>query len=98
AIAYVPEGSVTLRTAGDSRGWSITVEDTGAGLPADLATSAGTRFARSRAMPGAGSGLGLAIARGVAERHGGSLRLEPGAGGKGLRATVWWPRDGELST
>ena len=92
AIAYVPRGSVTLRSAGDGQGWSITVEDTGPGLPADLATSAGTRFARSRATPGSGSGLGLAIARGVAERHGGGLRLEPGRAGEGLRATIWWPR------
>lgn len=92
AIAYVPQGSVTLAAAGDALGWSMTVEDTGPGLPANLRTQAGSRFARGGEAGAAGSGLGLAIARSIAERHGGVLRLEPGAGERGLRATVWWPR------
>lgn len=92
AIAYVPRGSVTLAAAGDGLGWSLSVEDTGPGLPADLRTSAGSRFVRSGHATGGGSGLGLAIARSVAQRHGGVLRLEPGRHGSGLRATLWWPR------
>jgi two-component system sensor histidine kinase TctE len=91
AIAYVPQGSITLAAAGDGSGWAITVEDTGPGLPANLRTKAGSRFTRSGDAAGAGSGLGLAIARSIAERHGGQLRLEAGPGGGGLHATVWWP-------
>ena len=42
--------------------------------------SAGTR--------GEGNGLGLAIAREIARVHHGDLELGPGAGGRGLRASV----------
>lgn len=92
AVAYLPHGSVTLRAAGDRLGWSLSVEDTGPGLPRDLQARAGTRFARGQGGRGEGSGLGLAIARAIATRHAGALGLEPGAGGHGLCATLWWPR------
>lgn len=92
AVAHVPEGSITLRAAGDRLGWSLTVEDTGPGLPADLQSSAGTRFVRARGAAAGGSGLGLAIARAIAARHGGVLRMENPEGSQGLRATLWWPR------
>jgi two-component system sensor histidine kinase TctE len=93
AVAYVPRGgSVTLRAAGDAMGWSVTVEDSGPGLPADLQPRAGTRFARAAGAAPTGSGLGLAIARSIAARHGGVLRLEAAAHGSGLAATLWWPR------
>jgi two-component system sensor histidine kinase TctE len=92
AVAYVPAGSVTLRSAGDALGWSLAVEDSGPGMPADLQARAGTRFARGHGGRGGGSGLGLAIASAIAARHAGTLRLEAGAQGRGLRATLWWPR------
>jgi two-component system sensor histidine kinase TctE len=95
AVAHVPAGSITLRTAGDGLGWSIAVEDTGPGLPADLQSAAGTRFLRARSVQAGGSGLGLAIARAIAARHGGVLRLETPASGRGLLATLWWPRPDE---
>jgi two-component system sensor histidine kinase TctE len=92
AVAYVPAGSVTLRCAGDALGWSLAVVDTGPGMPADLQARAGTRFARGHGAGAGGSGLGLAIAASIAARHGGALRLEAGAQGQGLCATLWWPR------
>lgn len=92
AIAYAPGARVTLRSAGDALGWSLTVEDDGPGLPADIAHSAGGRFVRGTGGRATGSGLGLAIAKSVAARHGGALRLEPADGGRGLRAAIWWPR------
>ena len=90
AVAYVPAGSVTLSAAGDRFGWSLWVEDNGPGLPEDLQARGGMRFARGQADRGAG--LGLAIASAIAARHGGTLRLEAGADGTGLRASLWWPR------
>lgn len=92
AIAYAGPATVTLSAAEDALGWSISVEDDGPGLPAELQAAAGTRFARGRGRAGPGSGLGLAIARSIAGRHGGVLRLEPPEAGRGLRATLWWPR------
>jgi signal transduction histidine kinase len=52
----------------------IVVSDDGPGIPAELAATLFEPFVTAR--PG-GSGLGLAVARRVAERHGGSLTLEP---------------------
>lgn len=92
AIAYTPQGSVTLSCAADALGWAVSVDDTGPGLPADLQRTAGSRFVRAAGNPSSGSGLGLAIVRAIAARHGGVLRLEPPAQGNGLRATLWWPR------
>ncbi len=98
AIAYTPRGTVTVSCAGDPMGWSISVEDTGPGLPADLQRTAGRRFVRAAGNPSGGSGLGLAIARSIAERHHGALRLEVPDHGSGLRATLWWPRPPEESS
>jgi two-component system sensor histidine kinase TctE len=92
AIAYTPAGDVTLTAAGDRLGWSLSVDDTGPGLPPDLKASAGTRFVTASSARSAGSGLGLAIANAIAARHEGVLRLEPREGAPGLRATLWWPR------
>lgn len=92
AVAYVHAGSITLRAAGDRMGWSMSVDDTGPGLPAKLRDRAGSRFARGGSGHGAGSGLGLAIASAIAARHHGVLRLEAADGGRGLRASLWWPR------
>lgn len=92
AIAAVPAGSITLRAAADDAGWSLSVEDTGPGLPPEVRARAGLRFARGHAGRGGGSGLGLAIASAIAARHGGALRLESGEDGRGLRATLAWPR------
>ena len=97
AIAYVPAGAITLRAAADALGFSLGVEDTGPGLPADLQATAGTRFLRAPGANPHGSGLGLAIARSIAARHGGVLRLEPPETGSGLRATLWWPRPAPLT-
>jgi two-component system, OmpR family, sensor kinase len=52
----------------------IVVSDDGPGVPAELAATLFEPFVTARA---GGSGLGLAVARRVAERHGGSLSLEP---------------------
>jgi two-component system sensor histidine kinase TctE len=90
AIQHAGQGTVTLSAAADSLGWSVSVEDSGPGMPAERMARPGQRFAR--AGGGGGSGLGLAIASAIAARHGGRLRLEPPAAGSGLRATLWWPR------
>lgn len=89
AVRHVPQGSVTLRASEDALGWLLAVEDTGPGLPPELQAVAGTRFTRGQS---GGSGLGLAIADAIAVRHGGRLRLETAAPGRGLLAGLWWPR------
>ena len=93
SIAYTPaQGTVTVSAAGDSLGWSISVEDNGPGLPAEERDALGQRYRRGSQATAGGSGLGLAIARSIAERHRGSLRLQARAEGPGLLAILWWPR------
>lgn len=84
------QGVVTLQVAADGMGCSLQVTDDGPGIDPELAGRIGQRFAKGRHSRG--SGLGLAIARSVIERHGGRLRVEPGAEGQGLAVALWWPR------
>lgn len=76
----------------------ITVEDSGIGisredLPHIFERS--YRASRSRTPGDGGAGLGLAIAKGIVEKHGGSIRCES-APGKGSRFTVTLPVCAEL--
>jgi two-component system sensor histidine kinase MprB len=64
------------------RGGELSVRDHGPGIAADDRPHVFDRFYRGATARGRpGSGLGLAIVRQVAETHGGSVRVEEGAGG-----------------
>lgn len=86
AVKFTPRGGrveVTLRC--HEQGSTITVADTGIGIPLAEQDRLFSRFFRSslaqaQAIPG--SGLGLSIAHSVVAQHGGTLRAEsePGAG------------------
>ncbi|MDB5373526.1 MAG: Signal transduction histidine kinase [Belnapia sp.] len=70
----------------------ITVEDDGAGIPAEARSAVLRRFHRldaARSRPGAG--LGLALVAAVAELHGARLELGDASGGTGLRVTLALP-------
>ena len=89
AIKYTPSGGtihVDTRSAGAVV--SITVRDSGRGIPVDEQARVGTRFYRlDRAVPG--WGLGLASVRAIARLHGGSLQFEDA--GPGLIARLILP-------
>jgi two-component system, OmpR family, sensor histidine kinase MprB len=79
AVKFSPPGApVQVRLhAGE-----LTVRDHGPGIPPADLPHVFDRFYRAapaRAVPG--SGLGLSIVRQVADRHGGTVRAEPAAGG-----------------
>ncbi len=79
AIAYTERGRVTVRVAADDSTVSISVEDTGIGIPAADVERVFERFYRvdrARTRAGGGTGLGLALVRHVAERAGGSVAIE----------------------
>jgi two-component system sensor histidine kinase MprB len=76
---YSPPGT-TVEVA--LQGGELSVRDHGPGIAADDRPHVFDRFYRGATARGRpGSGLGLAIVRQVAETHGGSVRVEEGAGG-----------------
>jgi PAS domain S-box-containing protein len=80
AARYTPRGGrITVRLADDGPEFvSLTVSDTGMGIPEADRPKLFNRFFRGAGAKEAGipgSGLGLAISRVVVERHGGSLSL-----------------------
>jgi signal transduction histidine kinase len=71
----------------------LTVEDSGPGVAPELMPRLFQPFVtgRTREGPRRGTGLGLAIARGIAERHGGTIRVETSPLG-GAQFSVELPR------
>ncbi len=99
----LPDGRVTITTnvaESDDRSWTtVTVADTGIGIPSDELPHIFDRFFRGaepRAMQLTGTGLGLPIAQAIVELHGGRIGVESEAGA-GSTFTVWLPlaEDGE---
>jgi two-component system OmpR family sensor kinase len=82
AIKFTPAGgSVSVKAWRDGTRYLIAVEDTGAGIPAELQSRVFERFFRADKArthqddSGTGAGLGLAISRWIAEAHEGVLKL-----------------------
>ncbi len=89
ALVHTPAGTtVRLRTARDSSGVSLMVEDDGPGIPAEEAPQVFERFYRGEGARASGSGLGLAIARELARLMGGTLQLESQPGRTVFTLTV----------
>jgi signal transduction histidine kinase len=102
ALKYVPPGvrpEVTISgdTAGDSTGhpsgdWlEVRVTDNGIGIPAEQRELVFESFHRAHGDRYQGTGLGLAICRRIADRHGGSIHVEEGPGGRGTTFVVRLP-------
>jgi signal transduction histidine kinase len=76
-----PGGHVSVKARRDGSRYVVAVEDTGAGIPADLQPRVFERFFRADKARthqndgGTGAGLGLAISRWIAEAHHGELKL-----------------------
>jgi two-component system sensor histidine kinase TctE len=96
ALRYTGEGgSVTVGTGCIGDVPYLSVEDTGPGIPLAERSKVLDRFYRIAGTRGEGSGLGLAIVEEVVDRHGGTLEITDGAGGRGTCVRVMFPRKRE---
>ena len=91
AVRYTqPGGCVTVCARRDGDAIVLDVVDNGPGIPAEARPHVFKRFYRVSADT-EGSGLGLAIVREIAQAHGDSVSLAPGAGNRGIVVTVRLP-------
>ena len=93
AMSGLPEPDRHVRVAAraEGKGVAIRVEDSGPGVPAELAERVFEPFFTTK--PG-GLGMGLAIIRSIAEAHEGTISLAPAAGG-GAAFELVLPATGE---
>nr|MBN1230107.1 GAF domain-containing protein [Anaerolineae bacterium] len=100
ALNYSPPGSaITLRTATritDDQEWvTVSIQDTGPGIPPDEQGRLFERFFRgaaARSTGAPGTGLGLATAQEIVQRHGGRLELaNPDIQNGGACFEIWLP-------
>ncbi len=95
ALRHTPAGEeVRVDTWSAEGRVCIAVDDAGVGLPAkdrERVFEPFFRIERTAPAPDKGAGLGLTIAREISQAHGGSLRVETGARGRGARFILELP-------
>ena len=98
ATKYSPEGTCITIKANRGAGETvrISVEDQGRGIAAHLRQRVFEKFVHVGGAPigsgrAEGVGMGLSIAKGIVEAHGGRIRIDDGAGGKGTRVSFTMP-------
>lgn len=82
AAQAIPEkGVITIRTAANDQEITISIADTGAGIPAEHLSKLFTPFFTTKPV-GKGTGLGLSVSYNIIKKHNGRLAVEskPGCG------------------
>jgi signal transduction histidine kinase len=94
AVRHTSRGGITVRAeAAPKGGTTVSVSDTGSGIPIEHLGRIFERFYRvdsGRGRGEGGTGLGLAIVRHLVEAHGGSVRAESVVG-QGTTITIHFP-------
>jgi len=97
ATRYTPEGGqIRLEAKDDGQQIVVRIEDTGIGIPEGELVKIFEEFHRAdnaREVERDGTGLGLSFAKEVIERHGGKIRAQNNADGKGSTFSFTLPRD-----
>ena len=100
AIKYTPDnGKITVNIGEkDSKAYTVSVSDTGVGIPKEDLEHIFERFYRvdkSRSTDAGGTGLGLSIAKDIVDAHGGDIKIESEYG-KGTTVIITLPKDSRL--
>jgi two-component system phosphate regulon sensor histidine kinase PhoR len=88
-----PEGRIILSADQSPAGVTVTIEDTGVGIPEEARERIFERFFRvdkARSKELGGTGLGLAIVKHIMEAHGGHASCQS-IPGQGSRFSVFFP-------
>lgn len=86
------KGKITVRTAQDQQCTTITVEDTGGGIPADIQSKVFDPFFTTKGV-GRGTGQGLSLAHtSIVKKHGGKIWFESEVG-KGTTFFIQLPME-----
>jgi two-component system OmpR family sensor kinase len=94
ALRYTPRGGrIDVSVERDDRGVTLSVADTGPGIPADARERVFDRFYRGEASGETGSGLGLSIVKRVADAHQATIALDAPPQGTGLVVRVRFPAE-----
>jgi signal transduction histidine kinase len=83
AVKNTTKGRITVKASADEEELTLTVEDTGCGIPEDKIENIFDRFVTTDSS---GSGLGLAICKEVVTLLGGKIRLKSELG----KGTIVW--------
>jgi two-component system sensor kinase FixL len=89
AVRGSTDPQVVVRAAYSSESVTISIEDSGPGIPQEVHERLFKAFSTSKRT---GMGLGLSISRSIAQNHGGDLSVDPGGDGKGATFKLTLPR------
>ena len=76
AIRYTRTGGISIEAAQRGRYVTVSVSDTGSGIPAESLSHIFEMFVQVPGAPTGGAGLGLAISRLIVEAHGGQISAQ----------------------
>ena len=79
AQAIQGTGTITVATQADARFITVSIRDTGGGIPVDVLPRIFEAYFTTK-PDGEGTGLGLAIARNIVEEHGGDIQVSSDVG------------------
>ncbi len=90
-----PQGKIKLRLESGADGVTLTVADSGIGIPAEAKTKVFDMFSQIKSAQDrseGGLGIGLALTKGLTELHGGRIEARSAGLGMGSEFVVWLPR------